>query len=306
MSKLIIPPYLKKGDTIGITCPAGFMPAEHADVCIRTLQQWGFQVMVGKTLGSHSPNYFSGTDEERLEEFQAMLDMPEINAILFGRGGYGVSRIIDRIDFKKFRKNPKWLIGFSDITVIHTHVLGRYQISTMHAPMAAAFREGNGTNDNVLSLKRAITGKKLHYTCAHHAYNRKGKTSGELVGGNLALLAHVTGTRSDIKTDGKILFIEDVGEYTYQVDRMLLQLKRSGKLDKLAGMIVGGFTEMKDTTRPFGQSVEEAIRDILSPYSYPICFGFPVSHGAENMALKTGVRYQLHVGSQQSSLREIH
>ena len=130
-----------------------------------------------KNTGSHSPNYFSGTDEERLEELQAMLDMPEINAILFGRGGYGVSRIIDRIEKKKIQKNPKWLIGFSDITVIHTHVLGRYQISTLHAPMAAAFREGNGTNNNVLSLKRPSP-EKLHYTCAHHAYNRKGKTTG--------------------------------------------------------------------------------------------------------------------------------
>ena len=301
----IIPPYLKKGDIIGITCPAGYMPAENADTCISTLQQWGYQVMVGKTLGSRSPNYFSGTDEERLEELQAMLDMPEIKAILFGRGGYGVSRIIDKLDFKLFRKHPKWLIGFSDITLIHTHVLSRLGISTLHAPMAAAFRDGNGSNNNVLSLKKALSGKKLQYSCRHHACNRKGKAMGELIGGNLALLAHVTGTRSDIKTEGKILFIEDVGEYTYQVDRMMIQLKRSGKFDKLAGMIIGGFTDMKDTTRPFGQTVENAIRDILQPYDFPLCFGFPVRHGEENMALKTGLRYELVVGPGKSTLREL-
>ena len=158
---LILPPYLKKGDTIGITCPAGYMPAEKADDCIKTLQKWGYQVMVGKTLGSRSTNYFSGTDEERRDELQAMLDMPEISAILFGRGGYGLSRIIDQLDFKAFRKNPKWLIGFSDITVIHCHVGQRFGISTIHSSMAAAFHEADKLNQQVSSLHKVITGKKI-------------------------------------------------------------------------------------------------------------------------------------------------
>ena len=302
---LILPPYLKKGDTIGITCPAGYMPAEKADDCIKTLQKWGFQVMVGKTLGSRSTNYFSGTDEERRDELQAMLDMPEISAILFGRGGYGLSRIIDQLDFKAFRKNPKWLIGFSDITVIHCHVWQRFGISTIHASMAAAFHEADKMNQQVSSLHKVITGKKISYSTKAHGFNRNGKTRAQLVGGNLALLTHLIGSPSELKTDGKILFIEDVGEYIYQVDRMMYQLKRSGKLDKLAGMIIGGFTDMKDSTRPFGQSTEEVIRDILKPYSFPVCFGFPVSHGQENLALKTGMLYELSVTANRTTLKEI-
>lgn len=301
MKEPVIPPYLKKGDTIGITCPAGYMEAAKAKTCIKTLQDWGFEVIVGKTLGSGSKNYFSGTDEERLDELQAMLDHPSINAVLFGRGGYGMGRIIDQIDFKHFRKNPKWLIGFSDITVILSHVWSKFGIAGLHAPMAAAFNEGNGRNDNVLSLKNALTGKKARYAVEPHTFNKTGKASGRLVGGNLALLAHLTGTASDINTKNAILFLEDVGEYTYQVDRMMYQLLRSGKLHHAAGIIIGGFTDMKDTTRPFGQSVEECISNLLSPLNIPVCFGFPVSHGEKNLALKVGGHYTLSV--QQKGIR---
>lgn len=301
----IIPPYLKKGSRIGITCPAGYMPAENAQTCIHTLQSWGYEVMVGRTLGSHSDNYFSGSDEERLEELQAMLDEPSIDAILFGRGGYGLSRIIDRLDFKKFRKNPKWLIGFSDITVIHAHVWGKYGISTLHAPMAAAFRDGDGNNSNVETLRKALSGKSLKYQCQPHPLNRTGKAEGILVGGNLALLAHLAGTASELNTKGKILFLEDVGEYIYQVDRMMLQLKRNGALHKLAALIIGGFTDIKDTTRPFGSTVEEAIAEMVSEYDYPVCFGFPISHGKENVSVKTGVTHQLQVSKNKTSLKEL-
>lgn len=301
----IIPPYLKKGSRIGITCPAGFMPKENAITCIHTLQSWGYEVMLGKTLGSHSNNYFSANDEERLEELQAMLDEPSIDAILFGRGGYGLSRIIDRLDFKKFRKKPKWLIGFSDITVIHAHVWGRYGISTLHAPMAAAFQDGNGRNSNVDTLRKALSGKPMTYKCAAHPLNRPGKASGDLVGGNLALLAHLVGSASELNTKGKILFLEDVGEYIYQVDRMLLQLKRAGALKKLSGLIIGGFTDMKDTTRPFGSTVEEAIADMVREYEYPVCFGFPISHGKENVSVKHGMPHQLQVGKNKTTLTEL-
>ncbi|MEI8059737.1 MAG: LD-carboxypeptidase, partial [Ferruginibacter sp.] len=155
-----IPPYLKKGDTIGITCPAGFMQAAKAKTCITVLQQWGYQVMVGKTLGSKSENYFSASDEDRRDELQAMLDDKNINAILFGRGGYGMGRIIDQLDFSKFKKNPKWLIGFSDITVLHSHVYSNLQIASLHAPMAAAFNHGAYKNEFIQSLRKAVTGKK--------------------------------------------------------------------------------------------------------------------------------------------------
>jgi muramoyltetrapeptide carboxypeptidase len=299
-----IPPYLKKGDTIGITCPAGYMAKEKAQACIETLQRWGFEVMVGKTTGSSSTNYFSGSDEERLNELQAMLDNDEINAILFGRGGYGVGRIIEQINFNQFKKKPKWLIGYSDITVLHSHIHSNYKIATLHSPMAAAFNDGEDKNEFIASLHKAITGKKAIFKCAVHSFNKKGTAVGELVGGNLSLLAHLTGTSSDIQTKNKILFIEDIGELIYSTDRLLYQLLRSGKLDQLAGLIIGKFTDVKDTERPFGKTVEEVISDIIKPFDYPVCFNFPVGHTRENYALKVGGTYKLKVGNKQVQLTE--
>lgn len=298
-----IPPYLKKGDTIGITCPAGYMDAAKAKTCINTLQRWGFDVMVGKTLGSKSKNYFSGTDEERTNELQAMLDDANINAILFGRGGYGMGRIIDRLDFTKFKKKPKWLIGFSDITILHAHLYTKIKAASLHAPMAAAFNEGD--NEFIQSLHKAIIGKKARYSCAPHAFNKTGISSAGIVGGNLSLLAHIIGTPSDISTKNKILFIEDIGEQIYNTDRLLYQLKRSGKLANLAGLIVGGFTDMKDTDRPFGKTVYEVIQEITAAYNYPVAYDFPVSHGKENYALKIGVPYNLKVGKNKTLLTEL-
>ena len=200
-----IPPYLKKGDTIGITCPAGYMAAEKADTCISTLQSWGFEVMVGKTLGSRSKNYFSGTDEQRRDEMQAMLDDENIKAVLCGRGGYGVGRIIDQLDFTAFKKKPKWIIGFSDVTVLHSHLFKKVRVASLHAPMAAAFNDGE--NEYIRSFQNAIKGKKAKYSCKPHPFNKNGIATGLLVGGNLSLLAHLTGTPSDINTKDKILFI---------------------------------------------------------------------------------------------------
>lgn len=298
------PPYLLPGNTIGIVCPAGYMSAEKARTCIETLQQWGYKVKPGKTLGSDSVTYFSGTDEERLTDFQQMMDDDEVQAVLCGRGGYGTGRIIEQINFKKFKKNPKWIIGYSDITILHSHLFTNYYISSLHAPMAAAFNDGGSDNEYVLSLKNALEGKKIKYQCTPHEFNKKGEAIGELVGGNLALLAHLVGTESDIKTKGKILFIEDIGEQLYNIDRMLYQLKRSGKLSKLAGLIIGGFTDCKDTDRPFGQSVYEIIRDVVKEYDYPVCYDFPVSHSAENYALKIGAGYKLKVGKSKVTLEE--
>lgn len=300
-----IPAYLKKGDTIGITCPAGYMAKEKAQTCIDTLQQWGFEVMVGKTLGSGSNNYFSGSDEERLNELQAMLDNESIQAILFGRGGYGVSRIIDQLDFKRFKQCPKWIIGFSDITVLHAHIYTKFKIATIHAPMAAAFNNGEYANEYIGSLHKALLGKKAKYRVAPHSFNKEGTASGELVGGNLSLLVHLIGTPSDIQTKGKILFIEDIGELIYSTDRMLHQLKRSGKLDNLAGLIIGKFSDVKDTDRPFGQTIEEVIQDITKEFDYPVCFNFPVSHEKENYALKIGVSYLLKIGKKRVQLSEL-
>ena len=299
-----IPPYLKKGDTIAITCPAGYMPKEKAQTCITVLQQWGYEVLVGKTLGSRSKTYFSGTDEERLNEFQAMLDAPEVKAILCGRGGYGVGRIIDQLDFTAFKKNPKWIIGFSDITIFHAHINRNFKIATLHSSMASAFNDGGHKNKYVQSIKAALEGKKANYSCKTHRLNHTGKTTAELVGGNLALITHLIGTKSDYQTKGRILFLEDIGEQHYNIDRMFHQLKRSGKLTQLAGLIIGGFTDMQDTERPFGKKVHNIIHELISQYKYPVCFGFPVSHDKENLALKVGAAYQLTVGKQTVQLKE--
>lgn len=298
------PSYLKKGDTIGIVCPAGYMDSDRAATCIRVLKEWGYNVKVGSTLGGSSTNYFSASDEERLNDFQQMLDDDSVQAVLCGRGGYGVGRIIDKISFKKFRHQPKWIIGFSDITVLHCHIYAHYKISTLHSPMAGAFNDAGYENEYVQSLKKVIEGKKIKYQVNTHTFNTKGEAIGELVGGNLALLAHLNGTESDIKTKGRILFLEDVGEYLYNIDRMFYQLKRSGKLDDLAGLIIGGFTDVKDTERPFGQTAYEIIHDIVKDYKFPIAFGFPVSHEKENYALKIGVGYKLKVGKQKVILEE--
>ena len=299
------PPYLKKGDTIAITCPAGYMPKEKAQTCIETIQQWGFEVMVGKTLGSKSKNYFSGNDETRLNELQAMLDDERIKAILCGRGGYGISRIIDQLDFTHFKKNPKWIIGFSDITLLHAHINRNLKIATLHAPMAAAFNNGENKNEFIDSLHKALVGKKSKYACKAHPFNKLGEAKGELIGGNLTLISHLIGTKSDIKTKNKILFIEDIGELIYSTDRMLHQLKRSGKLTNLSGLIVGGFTDVKDTERPFGKKVKELIKDILQDYDYPVCFDFPVGHKKENYALKIGGDFQLKITNTKVLLSEL-
>ena len=300
----IIPPYLKPGDTIGIVCPAGFMPFEKAQTCIETLTEWGFNVVPGKTLGSQY-HYFSGTDKERCEDLQQMMDDKNIDAILCGRGGYGTGRIIDELDFSKFKKKPKWIIGFSDITVLQCHLFSNFKIASLHAPMAAAFNDGEFKNQYIQSLHDALLGRKAGYKTKGNILDQPGKTKGILVGGNLSLLVNVIGTSSDIQTKNKILFIEEIGEYIYSVDRMMYQLKRSGKLDNLKGLIIGRFSDMKDTTIPFGQTAEDAIKELVKDYDYPVCFGFPVSHDKENYALKVGVTYKLKVGKEMVELKEI-
>ena len=299
----IIPPYLKPGDTIGLVCPAGYMPTEKYQTCIETLSNWGFKVVIGKTPG-HQYNYFSGTDDERLQDLQQMMDDKNIKAILCARGGYGTGRIIDRLDFKKFKKSTKWLIGFSDITVLQSHLFSKYKIASLHAPMAAAFNDEEYKNQYVQSLHDALIGRKANYSAEGNILNQKGKVAGILVGGNLSLLVNMIGTPSDIKTKNKILFIEEVGEYIYTADRMMYQLKRSGKLDQLKGLIIGRFSDMKDTTTPFGKTIEEAIKDLVKDYDYPVCFGFPVSHDKENYALKIGVKYKLNVSPTLVELKE--
>lgn len=289
------PPFLQPGDKIAIVCPAGYLPAEKATACINTLKKWGYKVVKGKTLGGKSKNYFSGTEEQRLNDLQQYLDDTSVKAILCGRGGYGTTHLLDQLDWQIFKKHPKWIIGFSDITILHTFLQHELKTASIHGPMANAFNEGNAINRYTLSLKDTIEGKPVHYSCAPHPLNRIGKAKAPIIGGNLSLLAHSIGTNAAIDTDGKILFIEDVGEQLYNVERMLLQLKRAGKLKKIKALIVGGFTDEKDTVRPFGKTIHQIIYDVVKDYKYPICFGFPVSHGKENVALAIGTTYRLEI-----------
>jgi muramoyltetrapeptide carboxypeptidase len=293
------PPYLTPGDTIALVCPAGYMPLERVSDCIATLKLWGYQVLVGSSVG-HQHHYFSGTDHERLADLQQMLDNPTVNAILCARGGYGTSRIIDSIKWDAFKAHPKWIVGYSDVTVLHSVLFSQLQMASMHAPMAVAFQQNEWQNPYVQSLKQALSGAASNYEAAAHPKNRPGLGTGPLVGGNLSLLAHQIGTPSDLNLDGKILFLEDVGEYLYNIDRMLVQMARAGKLARLAGAVVGGFSDCKDTTEPFGDTVENIIFSHFAPYNYPVCFGFPVSHTAENYCLKSGLIHQLTVGSRVS------
>lgn len=299
-----IPPALQPGDTIGLVAPAGYMSVDRMSDCIDILQHWGYTVKMGATTHSSSETYFSGTDAERLTDLQDMLDDPTVKAIMCARGGYGTSRIIDDLKFRRFRKNPKWIIGFSDITVLHNYIHERYNIASLHAPMAAAFGNGEGHNPYILSLKDALQGRVSDYNCAPNEFNIAGKGTGPLVGGNLSLVIHGIGTDSELKTKNKILFLEDTGEYLYSIDRMFLQLKRAGKLDKLKGLVIGNFDEGKDTERPFGATVYELIRHHLEGVSYPVCFGFPVSHSKENYALKHGVVHTLNVSGSGATLKE--
>jgi muramoyltetrapeptide carboxypeptidase len=290
---MIIPSYLKKGDTIAITCPAGFMLKKNAATAIKALKKEGYNVIVSPTVGGNSKTYFSGTDQERLAEFQKYLNDKNVKAILCGRGGYGCGRIIDKLNFTKFIKNPKWIIGFSDITILLNHITSNFNIATLHGPMTAGFGNETQNPENIISLLSTLKGAKNKYETLPHASNKIGTAKGKLVGGNLCLFANAIGTASDIKTKNCILFIEEIGEVYYAIDRMMHQLKRSGKLANLAALVVGSFTDATDTTRPFGKNIYEIISDLVKEYDYPVCFDFPVGHGVENRALKIGATYSL-------------
>lgn len=288
------PPYLQPGSVIGITCPAGYLPLEKAQACIAVLEEKGFRVKIGQTVGAEH-FYFSGNDAARRADLQAMLDDAELDAILMGRGGYGLSRIVDELDWSRFQQKPKWIWGFSDITVLHSHIQQALGIATLHGPMCAAFAPETAGAPHIEATLRALTGGGLRYETVPHSINRPGKAEGILTGGNLALLAHLTGSPSQVDTSGKILFIEDIGEYRYNLDRMLLNLKRSGQLRDLAGLLVGDFTDCQDTTRPFGQEVEIIIADKVAGYDYPVLAGLPVGHGDINFPLRLGQYCRMEV-----------
>ncbi len=300
---MIFPPNLHMGNTIGITCPAAPLSLENIQPMLTQLEQWGFKIVIGQTIGN-SFHTFSDTDANRRKEFQHMLDDDSIDAILFGRGGYGVVRIIDGIDFSTFIKKPKWLVGYSDITCIHNHIHSNYNIATIHAHMSGGYMQENKDEASTQSILDVLTGKRIEYTCTTHPLNKQGVCSGVLTGGNLAVLSDLIGTNSDINTDGKIFCIEDIGEYSYNIDRMLWQLYKSNRLKNLAGLLVGGFTDTKNNDIPFFQSPYESVLEKITAYNYPVCFDFPIGHQARNMALKFGSNYTLNVANNTVTLFE--
>ena len=306
---IIIPPYLKKGDTVGITSPAGYIKIEEIQSAVAKLTEWGYQVKIGDSIGRRAFT-FGGTDDERRADLQQMMDDPTVKAILCARGGYGLVRIVDSLDFTKFKRQPKWIIGFSDITVLHSHVHNNYSVASIHSKMCNSFPDDWAKADpiqveTINSIADCLSGKKMSYTSLPTAFNRAGQATGVLVGGNLKTIESLSASNSDINTDGKILFVEDTMEKLYSIDRMFWNLKRSGKLNKLAGLIVGGFKlKPDDAGDEFGYPVGEIVSAKIKEFTYPVCFDFPVGHQKNNFALKCGVSHQLMVSPHQCRLTE--
>ncbi len=303
-----IPPYLQKGDTIGITSAAGFITLVDCNDAINMIQSWGFIVQIGNTIGKKSFT-FGGTDEERTADLQQMLDDDTLKAILIARGGYGLVRIIDKLNFKKFIKKPKWIIGFSDVTVLHSHINKNFGIATLHSKMCNSFVPPALAEpiqlETLDSIRKCLLGEKMIYTVPLNIHNKQGKAKGILVGGNLKTLESLSASKSDINTKNKILFVEDTSEKLYSIDRMFYNLKRSGKLANLAGLIVGGFKlKNDDVGDEFGKTIEEIVLEKITEYNYPVCFDFPVGHQKNNVALKCGVMHQLDVSTIDVTLKE--
>ncbi len=271
------------------------------------MQEWGFNIRVGNTVGLKDFS-MAGTDEERAKDLQQMLDDNSIKAIMFGRGGYGAVRIIDKINFSRFVKKPKWIIGFSDATVFHSHINSRYGIGTIHSKMCNSFPDDFSTAApeqvaSIDSIRQCLTGEKMKYVRPVNCENRNGVGTGSLVGGNLSIIEMLDGSVSQLETEGKILFIEDVGEYRYKIDGMLWNLKRSKRLEKLKGLIIGEFRiKPDDPGEDFGRSLQEMVMEKVQDYNYPVCFDFPVGHVKENYALKCGLKHKLTISDAGSIL----
>lgn len=286
--KLITPPSLQKGDTIAIVAPAGILKNRKyvIDKAKKLAESWGLKVIYGKYMFNQA-HHFAGTDDERCQDFQDALDNPNIKAIWSARGGYGSVRILDKLDFSKFKQNPKWIIGYSDITAFHNHI-HNIGVETIHGIMGTSMQDKPEVIEkSVISLRKALFGERLHYETSFSKYNRKGEFKGELVGGNIAILASMLGSNSQILTDNKILFIEEIGEYKYSIDRMLQSLKRAGYFTKVKGVIVGNMTKVKKNSTPWGSSIEQLILDVI-PKNVPIVFNFPAGHEPDNRALIMG------------------
>ena len=302
-SKLIQPPYLKAGDTVAIVAPSGILKSREREVqqAVDLLKSWGLHAIVGKHVFSKS-NHFAGTDEERCADLQNAMDDPKISAIWCARGGYGTVRVLDKLNYTEFKKNPKWIIGYSDITALHNQVHNE-GFQSLHALMCVSLtKDLNDVKESISTFKSAIFGNPENYTLEGSQYNREGETSGELVGGNLTMLHTMLGSDTSLDTTGKILFIEEIGEYKYHIDRMLQSMKRAGYFDNLNGLVVGDMSRMRKNTTLWGTSVEQLILDALEEYDFPITFNMPAGHEKDNRALVLGKTVDLKVKKTGSKL----
>tara|TARA_R110000850_G_scaffold277058_1_gene421840 strand:+ start:62083 stop:63006 length:924 start_codon:yes stop_codon:yes gene_type:complete len=297
---MIKPEHLKKGDAVAIVSTARKISLEEIEPAIALLKTWGLKAVVGKTIGV-AENQFAGSDALRISDFQEMLDNPDIKAIWCARGGYGTVRMIDHLDFTPFKKHPKWIVGYSDVTVLHSH-LHKLGYETIHAEMAREITKKTSLTRS--SLRNALFGKShiIKYEI-QDASSRQGRAKGQLIGGNLSVLYSLFGSPSAVNTDGKILFIEDLDEYLYHIDRMTQNMKRNGYFEKLAGLIVGGMSDMRDNTEafgfkndnPFGKTAKDIISEVVSEYDFPVCYDFPAGHMENNIALIMGRDVNLEV-----------
>jgi len=303
------PKYLSDGDVIGITAPAGHIDLTEIQPAVTQMESWGFKTKIGSTIGKRDFT-FGGTDEERADDFQQMLDDPDVKAIMCARGGYGMVRIIDRLNFNKFARQPKWIIGFSDLTVLHSHLNHNYGIASIHSKMCNSFPDDWSKAEDIQiqtinSIRQALIGEEMKYSVDPNPLNIMGMAEGALVGGNLKTLETLSGTNSDLNTAGKILFVEDTGEYLYSIDRMFWNLERTGKLSRLKGLIVGGFKLRKDDEgEDFGRTVYDIVLEKVKKYEFPVCFDFPVGHQKNNFALKCGMKHSLEVKEDGAVLKE--
>ena len=298
-----LPDYLSKNDKVAIIATARKANKEDLKPAIELLNKWGLQAVIGSSIGLKE-HQFAGSDEQRAKDLQQQLNDPEIKAIWCAKGGYGTVRILDLIDFSVFKKNPKWIIGYSDVTALHSHI-NNFNIASLHAQMCLGVETKSEASRE--TLKKVLFGEELNYQFPSSKLNKTGTAEGELVGGNLSVLYSLCGSNSAINTEGKILFLEDLDEYLYHIDRMMQNLKRNGMLEHLAGLVIGGMSDMNDNTIPFGKTAEEIIAETVAEYDYPIAFNFPAGHLEDNQALILGKKVKLEVtetGSLLSYLEE--
>lgn len=296
--KMITPEFLQKGDTVGILATARKIDLVNLQPAIKLLESWGLHVVIGKTIGK-SDNQLAGPDWQRATDFQEMIDNPKIKAVWAAKGGYGTVRIIDRIDFTQFKKHPKWIIGFSDVTVLHSHI-NNMNIETLHSIVAISAKTASPAA--IESLRKALFGEKLQYKLASHPYNKTGKATGEIIGGNLSVLYSILGSKSEVDTKSKVLFIEDLDEYLYHIDRMMMNLKRNGYFDEIKALVIGGMTDMNDNDIPWGKDALQIIQDVLKDYKFPIIYNFPAGHSKDNRAMIFGKTVSIDVTDKGSTV----